>query len=450
MGSTSRALWAAASKPALPRIAVIGGGPAGASMAKLIAESKQADVSVYEAAPRIGGKSMTFAYGGALHEMGTCYSTLAHGLTNRWMRDLGIKQTPLGTQLVDGVPLMDFVRSGPGPSLASETLTYLRLWRNHTLAVAKRPNHPQVRDECAMTIDAWLHQHKLVRIRRFMLRALTNMGYGFLDEVSMLQALRWCTPGLILSGALGQIKMPDGGWQVFWERLTKGLDIRTSEPVLGLERRNAGVAVTSPSGTEQFAHAIITVAPGDAAKFLRLSQQEKEVCDAIEWGEYVTTLFEADNWFTKHEAEAYSHTLYPGAPRGQMLSARRLPRGRVAPLTQSVYLSGQYGTSESSAALQARLAHDVNARGAAYRRSILQKRWTYFPLYRREAVQDGLVSRMQAIQGQGNIWWSGAAFSHEAVSNIVSFNKSLWRQIQPALKAAEPQSLRKLEMSVSR
>jgi phytoene dehydrogenase-like protein len=424
--------------PGRANVAVIGGGPAGLSAAKLLQDARLANVTVFESQPRLGGKSLTVVHAGATHEMGTCYSTFAHRLTNKWMRELGMKQAPLGQQMVDGVPLMQFVKSGPGQPLAIEAIRFLSLWRRHQEAVRKLPGHAQVREESGMPVAEWLDRHKLIRIRRFMLRALTNMGYGFLDEVSTLQALRWCTPDLILSGALGQVKMPLDGWQPFWERLAQGMDVRLNDPVMGIERRNQGVTIVSQSGEHRFDHVLVTAAPDDAARLMRQSEDERAVADAIDWGQYVTTLCEVDDWFETHEAEAYSATLEPGAERGQMMSARRLPKAKAktaAPAANKIYLSGQYGGYLTGAQLEQRLAKDIGARGAKLRNVILQKQWKYFPRYRPEAVRQGLVSRMNAMQGYGGVWWSGAAFSHEAVSNIVSFNQNLVRQMTPALEA---------------
>jgi phytoene dehydrogenase-like protein len=422
----------------LPRVIVVGAGPAGLSAAKLLRDEGLAQVTIFEGGARVGGKSLTVHHAGATHEMGTCYSTMAHRLTNKWMRAMGMRQAPLGQQMVDGLPLMQFVKAGPGQPLAVEALRFLSLWRRHQEAVRKLPDHPQVRDESAMTIGEWLDRHKLVRIRRFMLRALTNMGYGFLDEVSTVQALRWCTPDLILSGALGQVKMPLDGWQPFWERLSAGMSVRLDDPVLGIERRNQGVVVTARSGEHRADQVVVTIAPDEAAKIMRASADETAAADALEWGQYVTTLCEVDDWFAAHEAEAYSATLEPGAERGQLMSARRLPKAKAAtaaPAANRIYLSGQYGGHLTGAQLEQRLAKDIGARGAKLRNVILQKQWKYFPRYRPEAVRQGLVSRMNALQGHGGVWWSGAAFSHEAVSNIVSFNQSLVRRMTPALEA---------------
>jgi hypothetical protein len=217
------------------------------------------------------------------------------------------------------------------------------------------------------------------------------------------------------------------------------MNVRTGDPVLGIERRNRGVVLTAKSGEHRFDGAVVTVAPDEAAKIMRLSSDESAAADALDWGRYVTTLCEVDGWFEAHEAEAYSATLEPGAERGQMMSARRLPKAKAAtaaPAANKIYLSGQYGGHLTGAQLEQRLAKDIDARGAKLRNVILQKQWKYFPRYRPEAVRQGLVSRMNALQGHGGVWWSGAAFSHEAVSNIVSFNQNLVRRMTPALEGA--------------
>jgi hypothetical protein len=234
--------------------------------------------------------------------------------------------------------------------------------------------------------------------------------------------------------------MPLDGWQPFWERLSKNLHVRLGDPVLGVERRNQGVMLTAQSGEHRFDHVLITVAPDEAAKIMRPSEDEKAAAEALDWGQYVTTLCEVDDWFEAHEAEAYSATLEPGAERGQMMSARRLPKAKAktaAPAANKIYLSGQYGGHLTGAQLEQRLAKDIGARGAKLRNVILQKQWKYFPRYRPEAVRQGLVSRMNALQGHGGVWWSGSAFSHEAVSNIVSFNQNLVRRMTPTLESVK-------------
>lgn len=415
-------------------IAIIGGGPAGLSAARLLSERGVRDVTVFEAQPRVGGKSLSVMYGGALHDLGTCYSTWAHARTNRWMRKLGFRQIPLGLQTVDGKPLMNFVGEGPGPSVPVEAWRYFGLWRAFMARLQEAPSNSDIVREAAEPVSVWLERHKLGRIRRFMLRAVTSIGYSPLEEISTLQALRWCTPSLIVSGALGQVKMPVDGWQPFWEQLVKGIDVRVDEPVLGIERDADGVTVTTRAGTQRFARVLITTAPDEIGRVMKTTDAERFVGDALRWNSYVISLVRAENWFSAHEAEAYADSLGPDAETGMLLSARRVRTGGP-PSAMDIYLCGQYGNGRDSETLKAMLARGIAARGARMRYLIVQKNWKYFPRYDRQAIREGLLARMDEVQGQNRTWWAGAAFSHEAVSNVVAFNERLVPKITASLAA---------------
>jgi len=65
----------------------------------------------------------------------------------------------------------------------------------------------------------------------------------------------------------------------------------------------------------------------------------------------------------------------------------------------------------------------------------MQRVWKYCPHYAPQAIVDGLLTRMSAMQGQANTWYSGATFSFESVSNIVGFNRLLAPRILKALDA---------------
>ena len=60
---------------------------------------------------------------------------------------------------------------------------------------------------------------------------------------------------------------------------------------------------------------------------------------------------------------------------------------------------------------------------------ILQKLWKYFAQYKPDAIRNGLLTDLREIQGQNSTWYTGAIFSHEAVSHIVNFNDELVRKM---------------------
>ncbi|MBI1238640.1 MAG: FAD-dependent oxidoreductase [Alphaproteobacteria bacterium] len=416
------------------KVAIVGGGPAGMSMARLLKDQGVSSVTVFEAEDRIGGKSMTVHHGGLTHDMGTCYSTLAYQITNRWMRDLGVRQVSVGRQMVDGEPLMAYVRGGKGESLYSEGLRYIRLWHRYRRAVQLTPDDPDVIVEGAMPIEDWLERHRFVRIRRFMLRALTSIGYGYLDDIAACQALRWCTPALILTGVLHQLKMPIEGWQVFWEKVARDIDVRIGAPVKAIDRTARGVTITDPLGEHHFTHLVTTIPLDDMASVTELTEAERYIQQAVRWRTYAVTLCHVENWFKNFEIDGFTDAWERSAEPGAVLSARRARSFGGRNVSTDIYLTGQYGDGQSAPELLDRLAAGIARKGGRLKSAILQKRWKYFPRYEPAAVRDRLLSRMNAIQGANRTFYSGATFSYEAVANIVDFNDRLSRQIVPQLR----------------
>jgi predicted NAD/FAD-binding protein len=404
-------------------VGIVGAGPAGLSVARMIEESGRARAVVFERADRVGGKSYSTPRFGVVHDLGTCYSTLAHTVTNRWMRELGIRQRPIGRQEIDGVALPKFVSGGRMLGTAGEVWRFANAWGRQTRDFETRMGDADVRATAAAPVGEWLERHNLPAIGRFMLRGLTNMGYGYLNETPTIQALRWCTPTLLASGSLSQIKAPAGGWQAFWEKLSQSLDVRLGQPVVGVKRDARGVEVATPTGGHRL-DALVVAAPLDELSF-DLSPAERRVADATTWDTYVTTLAGVAGWFPGDEVVAFEEALRPGAQRGALLSAR--PAGKRPKKVGGVrlYICGQYGGALGADALVERLASDLAARGAHLDHVAVQKVWKYNPVYRSEAIRDGLIDAMRTMQGENRTWYTGAAFSFESVSNIVAHNGAL-------------------------
>ncbi len=385
--------------------------------------------TVFEALGDVGGKSFTFYHGENVVEMGTCYATFSHKITNQWMRELGMPMSPLGDQRFDGDDFMKFVKSGYGPALPFQVMTYwkekLRLERQ-----LARPNPPQsVIDEAATPVQQWLQARQLGKIENFMLRSTTNIAYGFIDEVPTVQALRWNDMKLIVTGLLKQLKMPIEGWAEFWRRVASQLDVRLNSRVTGVERRTDGVSIDTDDGTTHAFDLLVCAIPLD--EFIRMtdaSDLERKVSGSVEWNGYTTTLVAVENWFDDVHVEAFRESVLPGAPRGQLLSARR--DGYEADLGGTLYLTGQLSGAYSSDELQELLRSDITKHGGRPTNVILQKMWKYFAQYNPDAIRDGLLSQLEEIQGQQRTWYTGAIFSHEAVSHIVNFNAELVQKMQ--------------------
>lgn len=412
-------------------IGIIGGGPAGLSLARMLEEAGSFKPTVFEAEAQLGGKSFSFERGDAIVEMGTCYTTLAHHRVLRWMKQSDISLRPLGEQLFDGDDFLAYIKQGPGSPLAVQVVRFILARRRLMSALKKSPIPGWAERQAAQPVSDWLRERRLHKIERFMYRSLTNLGYGFVDETPTVQALRWNDSDLILTGLLKQLKMPEQGWTEFWRRASENLDVQLASPVTRLTRSSDGAELMTGDGRSHRFDAVVCAIPID--DFVTLTEptdNEQAAADAIDWNGYTTTLVAVDDWFTDVNVQSYSEGILPGSDYGRMMSARL--DGAESELGGNLYLTGQLTGPYSGPELEEILIADIETHGGRPVNTILQKQWKYFARYRREAVENGLLGRLRSMQGEENTWYTGATFSHEAVSNIVNFNAGLVQKMHRA------------------
>ncbi len=410
------------------KIAIIGGGPAGLSLAYLLKSFPELTVTVFEAGDRVGGKSFTYQRDGSAFEMGTCYATRGDRLARRWMRDLGIKRKRLGEATFEGTEFYDFAKQAPGASLPIQGLRYLRARARLLARLSRNPDDQQALDEAAMPAADWLRARSLFKMERLFYRGMTTMGYGQPSEVAILQALRWIDRPLIVTGLLNDLVMPLEGWSEFWRRLAERLDVRLEHHISSVYRDKDGVDIGWGHGSERFDHVVSAIPLDDFVRLcVKPTEGEERVCSAISWNRFATTLVAADDWFTRESARSFADGILPGAMPGRLLSARfeaDEPElgGRLYMLNQ---LSGEYTGRE----LTEIAARDIEKDGGRMTSVIYQKLWKYHAFYDPEAIRNGLLRRLEEMQGAARTFYTGAVFSHEAVSKITEFNRGLARQI---------------------
>ncbi|NBC21051.1 MAG: NAD(P)-binding protein [Alphaproteobacteria bacterium] len=420
------------------KLAIIGGGPAGLSLAYLLKDCRNLDLTIFEAEERVGGKSFTYERAGHAFEMGTCYATRGDRLARKWMKDLGINFKRLGEATFEGTEFYSFAKQAAGPSLMIQGLTYL-ISRARLLRQLKiNPDDPEVLSEAAMPVQDWLRERSLHKMERLFYRGMTTMGYGQPSETATIQGLRWIDRSLLISGMFNDLVMPEEGWSEFWRRIAERLDVRLGHRIETVQRNEAGVGIAWPDGREWFDYVVCAI-PID--EFVALCQppteSEQKVSEDVSWNGFVTTLAAVDDWFEREAARSFAGGILPDAMPGRLLSARfeaYEPElgGRLYMLNQ---LRGEFQHDE----LEEIAARDIEMDGGRLKHTLYQKSWKYHAFYKRDAIRKGLLTRLREMQGEKRSFYTGAAFSHEAVSKITQFNTELAARIARIARTHERQ-----------
>jgi hypothetical protein len=449
-----------------PRLGIVGAGPGGLSLARLLSERGIDDVTVIERSDRVGGKSLTVQHQGIGHEMGTCYVADGYTTVRAWMQEAGIGEHVMEHQQIravggDLLDFKDFVTGSAGILGATAQVTrYVADWLQfHDWDLRGNPDgapgtvSASMREEVAQPFGAWLRARDLDVVSRFALRSMTVMGYGSLDRVPALYGLRWNMPSLLWSAVTTHIVEPTPGWQPLWAHLAGALDVRLEHEITAVERRAGEFLVRTDQGDLALDHLVISCPLDEAASWFPFDDAERHAYsigddDALGWGEFVTTLVDVAGWYRDSDTWcSEARTRDPASlAGGHLIGARRTgdkspvakARSRTRP---SVYVCYQYGAPEhSDAAMLATLRADLALEGGTINSVLRQCRWRYSPQLTPAAIRGGAVARMERQQGRGNLWIAGATTCHEAVDNIVDYNRRLVERIATALDGGDPSS----------
>jgi hypothetical protein len=410
------------------KLAIVGGGPGGLSLAYQLRKERNLEITVFEAEARVGGKSFTYERSGHMFEMGTCYATRGDRLVRKWMKEVGIQRKRLGSATFEGTEFYTYAKKAPGPSLPVQGLRYLRARAKLLSRLDKNLEDQEALEEAAMPLSEWLRARSLYKMERLFYRGMTTMGYGQPSETATIQGLRWVDRPLILSGMLNDLVMPKEGWSEFWLRISRNLNVRVGHRITSVRRDSHGVDIKWDNGQERFDFVVCAI-PLD--EFVALCDQktsnEQAVCHGIKWGGFVTTLAVVDDWFSQESARSFAGGILPDAMPGRLLSARF--EADEPELGGALYMLNQLEGSFDAAELTEIARLDTEKDGGKLKSVVYQKIWKYHAHYNRDAIRNGLLGRLRDMQGDMRSFYTGAAFSHEAVSKITQFNQRLARQL---------------------
>ena len=194
----------------------------------------------------------------------------------------------------------------------------------------------------------------------------------------------------------------------------------------------------------------------EAAAFVKLP--EPWLATEFTWREYVTTLAHVEGWFRDGDTRSFEAHAWDAdaVGRSRLLVARRtadksdVARARSR-TRRDLYVCYQAGAEHRTLdELHEVLREDLAAEGATLREVIQTCRWRYAPQLSATDIAAGAVGRFERLQGRDNLWITGAAASHEAVDNIVDYNRRLADRMELAFAGEDPSSKTAFEVLAAR
>ena len=344
------------------RIAIIGGGPAGLSMAKFLSDAG-ISCKVFEAEARVGGKSETLQIGDNIVEMGTSYTTMEHRIIKKWLRAYGQPLSRLGEARFDGRYVVDFVKNGGGVSLPVQGTKFLHhLGRLRKRLLSPHPDADTLA-EASMTVLDWIRRLDLPKMELALYRLQTAQGYGRLDDTAIGQTAIWCTPKFIASGVFNRLDMPRRGWSELWNRVADEFEVELNTQVDRIVRSETGVEVFQGDRSERFDMIVCAIPVDSFAALTDPTHAEQTITENVQWMSYTTCLVAVDNWFTDYRVSGLSAALAPGAATGKMIGGRY--EGYEADLGGHLYVTGQLSDGLTQSELNEILADDIAGQGGA-------------------------------------------------------------------------------------
>lgn len=446
------------STPGNPRVAIIGAGPSGLTIAFYLKALGLDSVQIFEAQKEVGGQSVTHDVDGFPVEMGTVYLTDGYILAKQIARKVGCpaEVLPKATVLAGKRDKKgDVVTVRPPVPPFSVLARYVFSWLRWYLGgQMRRPSRP----DNALRFSDWLNQNGFDALTdSFVFTAgMTAQLYGPLNAVSAHSGLNWMRPSLLVTGKFEQTAHIPQGFQVMWEKLAQHLDYRIHfgqtidavRPTDAGGRRRVELLDGGERIAEPFDH-VFLACPLDHMEDHPLDVEgnplkpiEHPLSSAVqehpfEAAEVYSAAWRATNWPEVAKSRCYlpSASSTKEADLGRLLTIRQYGNvgGRyVGQLCSYAIPDGE--TSEKRLADNPRRLEENRAKVVADMENLVglkeieilhDRLWRYNIRYSHDQLEGHLPILIDDSQGQQGIWYTGGTLSHWNIDAITDYNHKL-------------------------
>ncbi|MEU0881619.1 cytochrome P450 [Lentzea sp. NPDC005914] len=396
-------------------VIVIGAGVSGLTTARALDRAGHRAI-VLERGGEVGGKCASVDIGGHAFDLG------GHVCTTKYQR-LAALATELGLDTEPTTPHRIFdAAAGESRPQSSAFFTYENFQRYTSIRDAEFPRlgEPGLAHSArALSTPArqWLHEHGLQAMAESFGTGYTAAGYGDLDEIPALYFLKYAEmTGLLSStrdllGHAGSFTIK-GGFGTLWQKVAQDLDVRLNVHIEQITRNAGGVRVKAGdrigAGEWIEADALVLTVPVDQIPALDATPEERDIAARVRYLDYRTMMCAADGL----PREAFSLVTQPA----KVVSFHHRYED------SDVYACYAYGADNDA------FTEDVRALGGDLRAPYVRKDWKFLPHFGSEDLENGILDRVEALQGELNTFHVGSLPAFELVECTIAYAEDLVAQ----------------------
>ena len=407
-------------------VVVIGAGPSGLAAAREL-ERAGHRVTVLEEQETVAGKCQSVDIDGRAYDLG------GHICTNRYQRTAElVAELDVETERTSRYRVLDV----EGQTATRQAMSFLGSGAFLRYQALREREFPRIAEPglahsarvLAAPVGHWLAEHGLESMAESFGTGYTAAGYGYLDDdmpalyfVKYAEMTGLLSQGPELLGHTGAFTIA-GGFATLWRQVAQELkDVRCAVRVESVERHPGGVRVRTDSGPLEADDLVLAVALDRILPVLDATDEERGLAARIRSNDYHTTLAAAPGLPDDAFYFLGRHTAHREATGHCVSYHHRYPGSDV----RTFY---SYGRPEDAAAL---LREDVAGLGGRLEEVHLRRQWAFMPHFGGADLADGVLDRLDALQGRDRTYYVGGLPGFELVESVVSHAQDLTRRHFP-------------------
>ena len=436
------------------KIAIIGAGSSGLTMAHYLQKQGFYNVTLFEKNQYPGGKVLSVVEENTGHilELGAVWVPYAYQTVRELIEEHQVEliDAPM-TQLTELNPARSnqkYIRNILCNIRKSKAVqAYLQARREGKNFPFAQPGFEfDIEKDFTLSFSEYTKKYQIEPLGDAFIPLDTGCGYGFPEEVPALYKLKFLD--LVLKDmdmqlasnhpkADRQTKYVKKGYQEIWKQMAKNQNIQYNAPITKISHHRdtydndqITLTINGHSKEDTFDRVMVSSTGDDICPILdsKSLPLEKELFQHVETYPYYVSLFKAKGLDTEKLRVSLikENATCKKAGHPTILAAPCSERDSELFMNWTV---SKHNIKDCE--VEEKLALDINKLGGKYCKSLIQKKWKrYFPHVKQDSLLDingkgGFYSQLRQLQGQKGIYYAGGLLGFETVEHTCNFGRKL-------------------------